>query len=92
MPLNIFINIFGCFSELFSAERLVNCSRKATSNRGSRKLPAFSIIYVNILPLPAEEDTDVRGKKYSIGVRNRTSTLLEHCLAKTCQTCILLGT
>ena len=31
----------------------MHCSRKATSNPGSRKLPAFSIIYVNILSMPA---------------------------------------
>ena len=41
----------------------------------------------------------VRGKyismvlrMYSTGVKNRTSTLLEHCLAKICQTSIMLGT
>ena len=54
-PLNTFIefNIFDCFAELCSAYGLVHCSRKATSNPGSRKLPAFSIIYVNILTMPA---------------------------------------
>ena len=31
-------------------------------------------------------------EKYSNGVKNKTSTLLEHCLAKTCQTSIMLGT
>lgn len=31
----------------------VHCSRKATSNPGSRKLPAFSIMYVDLLPMPA---------------------------------------
>ena len=32
------------------------------------------------------------GEKSSNGVKNRTSTLLEHCLAKICQTSIMLGT
>ena len=32
------------------------------------------------------------GEKYSNGVENRTSILLEHCLAKICQTSIMLGT
>ena len=36
--------------------------------------------------------TKLSGKKYSNGVKNRTSTLLEHCLAKICQTSIMLGT
>ena len=31
----------------------MHCRRKATSNPGSRKLTSFSIIYINILPLPA---------------------------------------
>ena len=45
--------MFGCSTELCSAYGLVHCSRKATSNPGSRKIPAFSIMYVNILPRPA---------------------------------------
>ena len=32
------------------------------------------------------------GEKYSNGVKNKTSTLLEHCLARICQTSIMLGT
>ena len=44
--------MFGCSTELCSAYGLVHCSRKATSNPGSRKIPAFSIMYVNILPMP----------------------------------------
>ena len=34
----------------------------------------------------------VSGEKYSDGLKNRTSALLEHCLAKTCQTSIMSGT
>ena len=78
------LQVFGCFTASCSADGLVNCRRKEPSNPGSRKFI--------LMPASWFKKILKSGEKYSIGVRNSTSTLLEHCLAKICQTCILLGT